>query len=235
MFRRKTVVPRLVAAAVMLSGLGLVTAAASPGAASPPAARPAAAAVAAAALPFGINGPWTDNGSAKPVITSAGDLLVIDMSYAHRPTASGHVIDASSIYVTFPDAGPYIGTFLGPTVLQWSNGSIWQKVYTAPTVIDLNDNWTNGPTDQHVTQVNGFVTVNMSQLHRPNGTGFFVNSSMFLVSFPDDPNTTYATIQAGPGSDASRDRITWSNGSYWVRLPLPPGNPVCLQQAFLLC
>ena len=129
------------------------TAAPSPASHSSGAARPAAL------LPFDINGPWTDNGSAKPVITTAAGAVVIDMSYAHRPTASGSVLDASSILVNFPDAGPYIGTFVGPAVLRWSNGSIWQKVYTGPTAIDLNDNWTDGLTDQHVSDTNGFIKV----------------------------------------------------------------------------
>jgi hypothetical protein len=220
---------RILAATVALTGLGLVATATGAAATSAPAAFASGAIGAAAPLSFDINGPWTDNGSAKPVITAAGDELVIDMSYAHRPTASGHVIDASSIFVTFPDAGPFIGIFLSPTAIRWSNGSVWQKVFTGPTVIDLNDNWTDGLTDQHISQVNGFFAINMSHTHRPNAVGFAVSPTRFQVSFPDDPNTPFATLQQG--SDPMLDRITWSNGSHWRREEPPPGNPQCL----LLC
>lgn len=219
--------------AAMLAGIGLVTAATSASAASPPASRSSGAPRTAALLPFDINGPWTDNGSAKPVITTAAGAIVIDMSYAHRPTASGSVLDASSILVTFPDAGPYIGTFVAPGLLRWSNGSLWQKVYAGPTVIDLNDNWTDGLTDQHVSQTNGFITVNMSAVHRPNGTGFLIGPDTFLIDFPDDRNTTFATFRAGFRPDL--DSITWSNGSQWHREIDVVGNPGCLQPGIVLC
>jgi len=212
--------------AVGVTGLALVASVAGASAAAAAPAAPSGDAK-AAALPFNINGPWTDNGSAKPNITAASNVLVIDMSYAHRPSATGAVIDASSILVTFPDAGTFIGTFAAPTVLRWSNGSVWQKVYTGPTVIDLNDNWTDGLTAHHISQVNGFITVNMSADRRPNATGFAVSPSRFLVHFPDDPDTVFATLQA-PGI------ITWSNGSQWRPIPPPPGNPDCLQ-ARVLC
>jgi hypothetical protein len=67
----------------MFAGIGLVTA---PGAAA--ASHSLAAPRPAALLPFDINGPWTDNGSAKPVITTAGGAIVIDMSYT-SPTRTG--------------------------------------------------------------------------------------------------------------------------------------------------
>ncbi len=126
--------------ALLLAGGGLATTATGAYAAAP-APGPARA---TAALSFDINGPWTDDGRSKPVIASAGNVVVIDMSFAHRPTATGAVIDASSIVVTFPDAGTFIGTLGGPTSLRWSNGSTWHKVFTGPTVIDLNDNWSGG-------------------------------------------------------------------------------------------
>jgi len=215
---------RFITAAVV-TGVALVAPVAATSAAAAAPARSGTAA--GAALAFNVNGPWTDNGSAKPVITAVSNVLVIDMSYAHRPTATGTVIDASSILVTFPDTGAVIGTFVAPTVLQWSNGSVWQKVYTAPMVIDLNDNWTDGLSSHHITQVNGFITVNMSADHRPNATGFAVGPARFLVSFPDDRNTGSATLQAP-------DVITWSNGSQWRPVPPPPPNPQCLQ-ARILC
>jgi hypothetical protein len=231
MTRRNRSYPRMLMIAAMLAAIGLVTTATGASAASPPASHSAGAPRTAALLPFDINGPWTDNGSAKPVISTAGGVVLIDMSYAHRPTASGSVLDASSILVTFPDAGPYIGTFVGPGVLRWSNGSVWQKVYAGPTVIDLNDNWTDGLTDQLVRQTNGFITVNMSAVHRPNGTGFLIGPSTFLIDFPDDHGTTFATFLAGSRRDL--DSITWSNGSQWHREIVVVGNPGCLRPGIL--
>jgi hypothetical protein len=222
---RRTIVPGRLVIAMALAGVALVAAAPSGSAASPPGGTPVTA-----ALPFDINGHWTDDGTAKPVITTAGNAVVIDMSFAHRPGATGAVIDTSSILVTFPDAGTLIGTFAGPTFLQWSNGSVWQKVYTGPTVFDLNDNWTQGPTDQHISEVGGYIKIEMSALHRPNAPGFAVSPSFFMINFPDDPNTPSATLVPG-----NPDRITWSNGSQWRRepAPQPPGNPDCLRPGIL--
>jgi hypothetical protein len=56
---------------------------------------------------------------------------------------------------------------------------------------------------------------------------------MFLVTFPDDPNTTFATLQAGFLPEL--DHIVWSNGSQWSRVPPVEGPPVCLQPGMVLC
>ena len=86
---RRTTMPGRLVIAVMLAGIGLVAAATSASAAPPPASHSREPPVPAALLPFDVNGPWTDNGSAKPVITTAAGAVVIDMSYAHRPSATG--------------------------------------------------------------------------------------------------------------------------------------------------
>jgi hypothetical protein len=196
------------------------------GVAASAAALPATAVKARSALQFDINGPWTDNGSAKPLITSVSSVLVIDMSYARRPNATGSVIDASSILVTFPDADTYIGTFVTPTLLRWSNGSTWRKVYHDPMLFVLQDDWTDGRTTHLIREGNGFITVGMSSVRRPDAPAFAVDPGTFVVSFPDDPNTTSATLHPAltPGAV---DAITWSNGSQWRRAPAPPGNPGC--------
>jgi hypothetical protein len=186
----------------------------------------ATAVKATSTLQFDINGPWTDDGSAKPVITNVSTALVIDMSYARRPNATGSVIDVSSILVTFPDDNTYIGTFVTPTLLRWSNRSTWRKVYSDPMLFDLNDDWTDGRTTQHIRQANGFITVEMSSVRRPNAPAFAIDPGTFVVSFPDDPNTTSATLHPATTPD-SVDMITWSNGSQWRRAPAPPGNPGC--------
>lgn len=131
---------------------------------------------------------------------------MIDKCYAHRPNAVGTVIDTSSILVTFPDADTCIGTFLTPGYLRWSNGSVWQ-VYVGPTQIDLNATWSDGLRLQHISQVNGYLTVDMSQPHRPNAVGFAVNASTIRVSFPD--------AAAYTGTLPTPDIIRWSNGSQW--------------------
>jgi hypothetical protein len=191
------------------------------------AALPATAVKASSTLQFDINGPWTDNGSAKPVITNVSSVLVIDMSYADRPNATGSVIDASSsILVTFPDDNTYIGTFVTPTLLAWSNGSTWRKVYRDPMLFVLRDDWTDGRTNHLIRDANGFITVGMSSVRRPDAPAFAVDPGTFVVSFPDDPNTTSATLHPAL-TPAGADVITWSNGSQWQRAPAPPGNPGC--------
>jgi hypothetical protein len=105
------------------------------------------ASAAPSALAFDVSGTWTDDGHARPVMTVAGSGVFVDMSFAHRPNATGSVLDATRILVTFPDDhNTYLGTFLSPTFLQWSNGSTWQKVYTGPQVFDVAGVWgeTNG-------------------------------------------------------------------------------------------
>jgi hypothetical protein len=199
------------ATAVVLSGAGLVATATGASAQPTTASTPSAATVAAAPLLFDINGSWTDVGSAKPVITAANGFLIVDMSYAHRPTATGLVINSSTISVTFPDAGTFTATLQAPNIIRWSNGSTWEKVFTGPTVVNLNgQRWTPGAAFSQ--QANGFLTVDMSDSHRPTATGFVIDSSTISVTFPD-AGTFTATLQAP-------DTIRWSNGTTWQSLPL---------------
>src|SRR4051812_11954977 len=82
----------------------------------------------------------THNGSAMPSIIQGGvggDNVVVNMSFASRPTAFGKVTSATTFFVTFPDAGRFTGTILGGgDVLQWSNGSVWRRVFTGQLVHD---------------------------------------------------------------------------------------------------
>ncbi|MEU3462910.1 PASTA domain-containing protein [Streptomyces sp. NPDC006733] len=93
-------------------------------------AAPAAAAPVAAATPvlFDLGGVYTDGGSARPVISNAGDVLTVDMSSQHRPTASGVVITFDTILITFPDDATYSAKLQAPNIIRWSNGSTWQKL-----------------------------------------------------------------------------------------------------------
>jgi hypothetical protein len=172
-------------------------------------ASPAAPAVAPA---FSLSGPWTDNGMSKPVITasSTGSILV-DMSALHRPNATGTVVSSRSISITFPDAGTIAGTLESPNIIRWSNGSTWEKVFTGATVFNLNgDIWSPGvSTDDS----NGFLTVEMSNLNRPDAVGFVINSTTISVTFPDDATYTATIDPSGTGS------LDWSNGSTWTLSP----------------
>jgi len=214
--------------AVALTGVALVSALGAASTASAAGSTSSNPAAVTAALGFNVNGPWTDNGVARPVITVAANQVIIDMSYAHRPNGVGTVLDASSIVVRFPDADTYIGTFLSPTVLRWNNGAQWQKVYTGAPVIGLDTTWTNGITRHHISHVNGFLTVDMSELHRPNGAGYVVNASTIRVTFPGQGTIT-GTLQL-PGI------IKWSNNTQWHEwIDQTPGNPNCLLPRGTFC
>ena len=107
----------------------LTVAAAGAGAAAPVTSAPARVAVPAAIpLPFDINGTFTDGGSARPVISDVNDILTVDMSSQHRPTASGVVINTDTILITFPDDATYTAKLQAPDIIRWSNGSTWQKL-----------------------------------------------------------------------------------------------------------
>ncbi|MFI6789714.1 PASTA domain-containing protein [Nonomuraea sp. NPDC050383] len=97
-----------------------------------------AADAAATPLVFDLNGTFTDGGSARPVISDVNDILTVDMSSQHRPTATGVVINSDTILVTFPDDAAYTAKLQAPNTIRWSNGSTWQKlnVVRVPNVLD---------------------------------------------------------------------------------------------------
>jgi hypothetical protein len=194
----------------------------------------AAAAATPSALSFDASGTWTDNGTARPVMTVVNNSVFIDMSFAHRPNATGTVLDATRIQVTFPDDhNTYLGTFQGQTFLQWSNGSTWEKVYTGPMAVGVAGTWIDaiGREAATATQDRGFFTFRMDR--RPNAVGFALSATTIRVRFPDD--ATYVGALQAP------DLLTWNNGSQWRNRgtgppPVPPGGPPgCLRSASLLC
>jgi hypothetical protein len=121
-------------AAMLLAGVGML---ASVTPASAQYASTSAHAVIAATTPtlFDLNGTYTDGGSARPVISDLNDILTVDMSSQHRPTASGVVISSDTIVVTFPDDATYGAKLVAPGTIRWSNGSTWRKL-TFATVPD---------------------------------------------------------------------------------------------------
>ena len=79
---------------------------------------------------FDLNGTYTDGGSARPRISNVNDILTIDMSSQHRPTATGAVINSDTIVVIFPDDATYVAKLVAPGTIRWSNNSTWQKIVT---------------------------------------------------------------------------------------------------------
>ena len=75
-----------------------------------------------------LRGTWASGGVPGPVISVVGSALSVDMSAYKRPTASGSIVDASDITVTFPDDKTYTGKLQLPNRILWSNNSTWTKV-----------------------------------------------------------------------------------------------------------
>jgi hypothetical protein len=75
-----------------------------------------------------LAGTWASGGASGPVISRIGNALSVDMSAYRRPTASGNVVDAADITVTFPDDKTYTGKLQLPNRILWSNHSTWTKV-----------------------------------------------------------------------------------------------------------
>jgi PASTA domain len=127
-------------AGALLVGLGVAATATQAGARS--AVAPVRA-VALAATPtlFDLNGTYTDGGSARPVISDVNDILTVDMSSQHRPTATGVVVNSDTILVTFPDDATYGAKLVAPGTIAWSNGSTWRKLslVTVPNVVGLEE------------------------------------------------------------------------------------------------
>jgi hypothetical protein len=93
-----------------------------------------AAAVAAVPVVFDLNGTYSDGGTARPVISNVNDILTVNMSSQHRPTATGVVINSDTILVTFPDDGTFTAKLQAPDTIRWSNGSSWRKTRVVPDV-----------------------------------------------------------------------------------------------------
>jgi hypothetical protein len=80
----------------------------------------------------GLVGVWNFDGQPGPVIHVNFNTLTIDMSKFGRPTATGYIIGPSEIWVSFPDAGMFIGTRSEnppgqPRTITWTNGTVWSQ------------------------------------------------------------------------------------------------------------
>ena len=190
---------------------GAVTAVAT--GAARPASIPAARAWSAPVL--GIGGTWTEFGIERPAITVVDDTVLIDMSFARRPHATGTVLDATRILVTFPDAGTFLGVLRTPTFLSWSNGTSWQKVFTDPQIFDLAGSWVDRSNRPVATigQSHGCFSLELGApgLH---GVAFATSAATIRATFPGDVRRL-GTLEAP-------HRIDWSDGTGWRRTsPVP--------------
>ena len=157
-----------------------------------------------------LNGDWTDGSTKNAAISVEFKSLKVDMSAYGRPAATGTIVDAGTIEVTFPDDQTYTGQLQTPNRIRWSNNSVWTKVVN--TVMDLNGNWTDGSDRTAVIREGAkSITIDMSDYDRPNAQGSIVNASSISVKFPDD--STYTAQLQAPNT------ILWSNGSSWTRRP----------------
>ena len=158
-----------------------------------------------------LTGSWTDNGSAMPSIIQGGvggDNLVVNMSYANRPTAFGKVTGPTTFFVTFPDAGTITGTIPMDGVIQWSNGAVWRKVFTGQLVYDINGTWVDPVSTPHIANSGGYLRVTFDN-GRPAGIGFVGNASTIQVTFPGDATYLATVDPAG--------FLRWSNNTTWTR------------------
>jgi hypothetical protein len=75
---------------------------------------------------FDLNGRWLPDPG--PVISVDGKAITVDMSRFGRPTATGVVVDATTIRVTFPDGGTFTGQLQpDPDRIIWSNNTVWTR------------------------------------------------------------------------------------------------------------
>jgi hypothetical protein len=81
-----------------------------------------------------------------------------------------------------------------------------------PLVADLNGRWTDGSTRSAVIYSGlGSIVIDMSAFNRRDASGQFFEPDAIAVKFPDDATFT--------GDLSITNRIKWSNGSVWTKIP----------------
>jgi len=187
---------------------------------------PAVPAALAAAVPdvgadvrADVGGTWTEIGVERPAMTVVGDRVFVDMSAARRPDATGTVVDATRILVTFPDAGTFLGVLQTPTFIRWSNGTAWHKVFTRPQVFDLAGAWSerNRPVAR-VSRDHGRFWLELSGARHGLAVGFATGTTTIRATFPGDVRRL--------GVLGTPDVVVWSDGTEWrrmapLRIPFP--------------
>ncbi|MGB1241360.1 MAG: RICIN domain-containing protein [Chitinophagales bacterium] len=76
--------------------------------------------------PADFNGIW---GGGVP-ITVTGNSVVIDMSSANRPNATGTVVNDNTIRVNHPDDRTYTGTLVSKNRIEWGPNNFWDRAVT---------------------------------------------------------------------------------------------------------
>lgn len=218
---------RKVLVAVALAGFALASVTAATRAAAAPERD------AASALPFFVDGLWTDNGNEEYVMFAVNSTIFVDMRRPRRPNATGTVVGASTILVNFPDDNTYLGTFVSPTFIRWSNGTTWHKVYRGPQIFDVEGQWNEGvPFAANIGRgPENLISVDLNGA-APGGVrpGFIVNATTIRVEFPGG-GVDIGTLQAP-------NILNWVHRGQWRRtgpIFIPPGPPQCLRTASLLC
>lgn len=123
--------------AFVLAGFALASVAAATRAVAAPGPDPASA------PPFGVDGLWTGNGTEEHVVTAVNDTIFVDVRRPRRPDATGTVPDASRTLVSVPDDDTYLGTFVTPTFIRWSNGSASPSPRTSAAGRATASTWTS--------------------------------------------------------------------------------------------
>ena len=129
------------------------------------------------------------------------------MAVTVSPTAM--VVNASTIRVTFPDAGTFTAQVLSATQVSWSNGTRWAKVFTGATLFPLTGYWGDSLNTEFVYNTGGYIQIFMDH-GRPTAYGWAIDYKTIIIYCPDD-STYIATLMSGP-------YIAWNNGSNWVLL-----------------
>lgn len=157
---------------------------------------------------FNINGQWTDFGRTKPNISERNGMIAVDMPPTERPGASGFVIDSSTIFVTFPDAGSFTGRLQAPDLIKWSNSGTWEKVFTGTMAMNLNRIFSDDRGRFWAVSVSFDGLIEITTPGRPTAHGSTIGRTKIEVTFPDDANFV-GTLNAVGGI------IDWSNSTQW--------------------
>lgn len=72
-------------------------------------------------------GTWQYDSAWGPMIRHVGNQLKVGMGAYGRPDAMGTVTGPSTATVNFSDDAPLTATLVGPSCIQWSNGTTWTK------------------------------------------------------------------------------------------------------------
>ena len=74
-----------------------------------------------------LNGRWSDGSNRSVLISEGSHDIKIDMSDFDRPTATGTIVNGSTIKVKFPDDHTFTGQLQAPGTIIWSNGTRWTR------------------------------------------------------------------------------------------------------------